>query len=150
MTRTHGHASTGNNSPTYRTWRSMRKRCLDKAHLHYDRYGGAGVTICERWDSFENFLADMGERPEGKTLDRYPVKDGNYEPGNCRWATKREQALNRKSTVWIEIDGQRKCIKEWAAIYGINKQVVGTRLRLGWEPVRALTQPTKEYRERKN
>lgn len=89
--RAHGLSKT----PTWKSWRQMRKRCLTPGTLHYDRYGGRGITICERWNSFENFLADMGERPEGKTLDRYPDPDGNYEPSNCRWATPSEQVLNR-------------------------------------------------------
>jgi hypothetical protein len=76
----------------------MRKRCLDRNHENYPLYGGRGITICARWESFESFLADMGERPDGTTLDRFPDRDGNYEPGNCRWATPVEQAHNREQT----------------------------------------------------
>jgi len=74
----------------------MRQRCFDSARAGYRDYGGRGITVCQRWNSFENFLADMGERPIGKTLDRFPNPDGNYEPGNCRWATPLEQARNRR------------------------------------------------------
>jgi hypothetical protein len=74
----------------------MKQRCNNLNHVAYHRYGGAGVKVCERWNnSFENFLADMGERPEGKTLDRFPNAFGNYEPGNCRWATPVEQEANK-------------------------------------------------------
>ena len=83
-------------TPTYTAWSAMRARCSYKPHVSYKYYGARGVSVCERWDSFENFLADMGERPEGKTLDRIDP-DGNYEPGNCRWATFREQRLNQRN-----------------------------------------------------
>jgi hypothetical protein len=72
----------------------MKQRCNDPKHRYFKNYGGRGIKICERWNSFENFLADMGERPEGMTLDRYPDNDGNYEMGNCRWATPKQQANN--------------------------------------------------------
>lgn len=82
----------------YETWRAMRKRCYQVTHHCYAAYGGRGITICDRWrgkNGFANFFADMGDRPEGKTLDRIDV-DGNYEPSNCRWATPQEQAANKR------------------------------------------------------
>jgi hypothetical protein len=89
--RRHGHRLL-KASRTYETWRAMHKRCADPENKYY---GGKGIKVCERWSSFDNFLADMGERPKGKTIDRWPNPAGDYEPGNCRWATGREQRLNR-------------------------------------------------------
>lgn len=83
-------------SPAYRSWIQMRTRCKNPNHHAYSEYGGRGIGVCPRWDSFENFLADMGERPEGKSLDRIDP-NGNYEPGNCRWAAPNIQAQNKRT-----------------------------------------------------
>lgn len=83
-------------SPTFNSWMSMRQRCTNPNDPAWRYYGGQGIKVCARWGSFDNFLADMGERPDGKTLDRWPDNAGNYEPGNCRWATAVEQNANRR------------------------------------------------------
>jgi len=127
-------------TPTYRSWDAMIQRCTNPKATGYAEYGGAGITVCERWRKFEAFLADMGERPDGTSLDRHPDLNGNYEPGNCRWATPREQNLNRAATRYIEFNGERKSLVEWAESLGITTPGMIRRLkRMPLE--RALTEP---------
>ena len=98
--------ATGKATPTYRSWVSMLARCNNPNASNYHLYGGRGIRVCDRWQAFENFLADVGERPDGTTLDRHPNPNGDYEPGNVRWATASEQAFNRRPTEqWAEKPG---------------------------------------------
>lgn len=142
----HRHTAGGRPSPTYISWASMMDRCHYPKHWAFARYGARGISVCERWRVFEGFLADMGERPKGRTLDRYPNRDGNYEPGNCRWATPSQQSENRANTVWFEIDGVRRTTAQWARATGIRRDVLYHRIRAGWDPRRALTQPVQHHR----
>ncbi|MFA5252819.1 MAG: hypothetical protein WC454_09595 [Phycisphaerae bacterium] len=96
--RIHDHAHRGSQTPTYQCWAAMLRRCRNKNTKDYPGYGGRGISVCERWLKYENFLADMGERPLGLTLDRIN-NDGNYEVNNCRWATHKEQAQNRRKAI---------------------------------------------------
>lgn len=121
----------GRHGPTLSVWRGMRDRCNNEKAASYPSYGGRGIAVCKRWnDSFEAFLADMGERPEGRSIDRID-NDGNYEPGNCRWATQKEQARNTRSNVLYDYEGERVCVAELAERCGLEPAVLRRRLELG-------------------
>lgn len=114
----------------YRIWWDMKKRCDSPGASSHRFYGGRGISVCDRWcGSYANFLADMGRRPSPKhTLDRIN-NDGNYEPGNCRWATWGEQARNKRNNVFIEFEGRRMIVKDWAAKLGITSSSLTQRIR---------------------
>lgn len=137
----HGHNINGKLSPTLSTWRSMLSRCNIKTSTSYKNYGLKGVKICKRWLEFNNFFQDMGERPSIKhTIDRIDNSKG-YSKENCRWATKSEQAINRKTTRFYTIDGETKCLKEWAKFYNIKYLIVFKRMARGWDLIESLTKP---------
>lgn len=122
------------NSPEYHCWLAMRKRCGDPEHKSYARYGGRGISVCERWqDSFENFYADMGPRPSLQHTIERNDNDAYYNPQNCRWATKKEQARNRRSTVNLSVNGETICLTEAAERLGLRVDTVWRRLnKHGW------------------
>lgn len=129
------------NTLTYKVWRGMQDRCGNPKNPNYHRYGERGIRVCERWtQSFAAFFEDMGEKPEGMSLDRID-NDGNYEPSNCRWATRAEQQRNRSTCHNITIGGETKSLTEWCEIYGKKSSTVIFRLRRGVSPVEALTAP---------
>lgn len=141
----HRHGLTGTH--TWYTWQSMKSRCLYRGNIDYWNYGGRGIIVCERWLTFENFYADMGERPEGQTIDRINM-DGNYEPGNCRWATHKQQANNKRSNRFLTHNGQTMTINQWAKIINISSQGLGGRFKRGWSTEKALT--TKKRKENRH
>lgn len=134
--RTHGKSRT--NNLTYNSWLRMRRRCSGAAFKDQAHYSGRGISVCERWNSFSNFLADMGARPPGTTLDRID-NDGNYEPGNCRWASNAEQSRNTSRNVWIEHNGKRLCLKDWADEIGVSPATLHSRYRRGWSHEEIIT-----------
>lgn len=122
-------------------WMSMRQRCLNSKHKSYKDYGGRGISICERWGRYENFLCDMGRRPSVRhTLERKDV-DGDYCPENCCWATGKQQCRNRRNNKLVEFGGQTKCLSEWAEIYGVTFHLLYDRLKRGWSFERAIATP---------
>jgi hypothetical protein len=135
----------GRNSkePEYQSWRNMMKRCFDPDSQSYEDYGKRGIRVCVRWLNYENFYADMGPRPSpSHTLERED-NDGNYEPGNCRWATRKEQARNRRSSVLLTYQDKQQTVAAWAEELGIGYQTLLKRLKN--RPVEeAFTIPVRE------
>ena len=136
----HGHGSSRN--PTYSKYQAMKQRCLNPKHKGWPRYGGRGIKVCERWlNSFENFLADMGESPEGMSIDRID-SDGHYEPANCRWASADEQANNKRNNRRIEIEGMVfASLSRACDHFGISYGVVRGRISRGNSIEQALKAP---------
>ena len=135
-------------SSTYKSWAGMKDRCRNSGKHNSHRYKDRGVTYCERWELFENFLADMGECPEGMTLDRYTDVGGNYEPKNCRWATPQEQARNRSNNRSLTLNGKTMLLCEWAEQTGLSHSLILYRLKAGWSVERALTTPPRPHQRR--
>lgn len=152
LRRTHGKCKT----PEYTAWSAMRSRCNGRSGRDYWRWGGRGVRVCAAWAEFERFLVDMGERPSSKhSIDRKD-NDGHYScgkceqcvangwPANCRWATAKEQAENRRGSTWFEFQGRRQTLSEWARELGMDQRLLWWRIRRGgWPAERAFTERTK-------
>jgi hypothetical protein len=138
----HGESTRQRRTPEYTAWVAMKARCSDPNHPSYQYYGGRGITVCQRWkDSYADFASDMGRRPPGHSIDRIN-NNGNYEPGNCRWATRREQSDNQGHHPTILMhDGKSRTITEWAAIAGLSRSALRTRLQRGWTLESALATP---------
>lgn len=127
--------------PSYGTWNSIRSRCFSKGNAGYPRYGAAGITMCDRWkNDFYAFVEDMGKRPsKAHSIDRFPNKAGNYEPGNCRWATRAEQMRNTRYTRLITHDGVTLCLLDWATRLGFHPSSIANRLDRGLSIKQALS-----------
>jgi hypothetical protein len=143
--RTHGYAGNGHKNRTteYRIWSLMIQRCENPKNPAFDRYGGRGISVCERWHKFESFLADMGDRPAGRSLDREDNERG-YEPGNCRWATRIEQGRNTRRARLLTLNGETMNVSAWAQRLGINSATLSERLEK-WPLERALTAPARRW-----
>lgn len=138
--RTHGMSS----ERIYKTWQAMRYRCENPSNEEFHNYGGRGIKVCDRWQDFTLFYADMGDLPSKEhSIERIDV-NGNYEPDNCTWATPKEQARNQRRTRMITHDGRTMCMSDWAEELGIKPVVLSARINTyGWSVEDALTMPVK-------
>jgi hypothetical protein len=119
----------------------MRKRCSNPNDANYEKYGARGIRVCARWEKFESFIADMGRKPGPRYSVERRDNNGNYEPGNCYWATDTEQARNKRSNRLITHDGRTQCLSAWAAESPVSPQHLRGRLRDGWEFADAIRAP---------
>jgi len=126
------------NTPIYKAWQAMHDRCKNLKNRHYKNYGGRGITVCDRWQEFSSFLADMGMRPKGFEVDRRD-NDGPYSPENCRWVTRRANLNNRRLNNLVEFNGEVKTVTEWAKVLDIHEETLRHRVNRGWPPEKALT-----------
>ena len=142
-TTTHGEPDS---SPEYMAWIGMKDRCMNPKNKRYSFYGGRGITVCEAWQmSFSQFLSDMGRRPSSShSLDRINNALG-YSPGNVRWATKVEQARNKRSNHLLSFNNITQCLSAWAEETGIRANTIKERLNIGWSVEDALTRPTGQW-----
>lgn len=134
-------------APIYSVWRNMLNRCENSRVRAFKDYGGRGIRVCERWHVFENFYADMGNIPAGKTLDRIDF-NGNYEPSNCRWATLVEQASNTRKNRFVTHNGKTQTVSAWAREVGLTAGRLGLRLAKGWSVEKALSTPLRKMKRK--
>lgn len=136
--RNYVHGFTKSEFAAYRSWKDMRGRCRNPKNSDYKDYGGRGISVCERWEDFAAFLADMGSRPDRTTLDRIDV-NGDYTPENCRWANAKQQANNKRSNHLIEMNGETRTLQSWCTQFGLEPSKVRYRLKRGWPLVKAFS-----------
>lgn len=125
----------GKGTRLYAIWQGMLRRCDDRGHKNWADYGGRGITVCERWRDFSHFAADMGQPPTGATIERRDNARG-YEPGNCHWADRKQQARNTRRSIIIEFQGRSQSLAAWAEEFGVNYWKLHSRYKLGWTPER--------------
>lgn len=131
-------------SPTWVTWQGLVQRCNNPKAPGFHRYGGRGITVCARWLKFANFLADMGIRPKGYTIERID-NNGGYHPGNCKWATYKEQENNKSTNKHLTFNGLTLTLSQWADKTGIYYNTIRQRIARQWPIERILTEPTRTY-----
>lgn len=140
--RTHGDDRRNARRPEYRIWAAIRSRCTNPDAGTYPRYGGRGIQVCARWDSYQNFIADMGPRPSADHQIERIDNNGPYAPENCRWATRVENCNNRSNNRLIDCNGRTQTLAEWSRETGLRSHTIANRIdRLGWAPARALSTP---------
>ena len=144
----HGHSPWGARpSRVYGIWTDMKKRCANSNSNRWEDYGGRGIEVCQRWNEFSNFLADMGEPPTAEhSLDRIDV-NGRYEPSNCRWASRMEQAANTRANKVLSYRGENLHIAEWARRLNVSASLISQRIILGWSVEDALTKPSQRQKK---
>lgn len=132
---THGLSRTSE----YSAWRGIRRRCLNPKYKHFHYYGGRGIKVCRRWLKFENFIADVGRKPsKHHSIDRYPDNNGDYKPGNVRWATRRQQMANRRITRTVVYKGKTVSLIELCRRMKVDHGMIRSRLKYGWTIERAI------------
>lgn len=142
-TRTHG---LSHKSPLYKTWTAVKERCYNPKSRYYRLYGGRGISLCDEWrDDFNAFLADLGDPPPRMTFDRID-NDGNYEPGNCRWATKRQQASNRANSYKIQHDGGFVSLSHFAEIHGLYYPVLAKNYKKNGSDLDAAVSKARQHK----
>lgn len=144
----HGNSIKTKVTKEYGTWQSMLHRTRSKKAINWENYGARGIKVCDRWLDFRNFIDDMGKAPSPKhSIDRIDV-NGDYEPNNCRWATPKEQNNNKTNNKLLTYDGKTMNLTQWSERLGIDRMLVGNRLRRGWSVEKALTSPklTNQYK----
>ncbi len=138
-----GYRHGGFGTVEYASWNAMLSRCYNNKVDSYKHYGGRGIVVCEEWLKFENFIRDMGKKPrKNYSIDRIDV-DGNYEKSNCRWATPKVQSRNKRNNRWVELNGERLVLSDWAVRVGIKVDTLWRRLKYGWSEEKTLTTPVK-------
>lgn len=145
----HGHNTLKGATPEYTTWSNIKARCYDEKNKSYSRYGAKGIRVCDRWiNSFDNFLSDMGTRPSNDhSIDRFPNKKGDYEPSNCRWATRHQQVNNKTSNIIIDYKGETKTLSQWCEELNLGYHLVFGRLKYGWSVKDAFEKPKREIKK---
>lgn len=134
---------------TYKIWLGMKSRCFTASATGYENYGGRGISVCDRWMMFENFLSDMGECPAGMSIDRKD-SDANYSPDSCRWATRKEQNRNQRRLMYLTLGGRTQCASAWADEVGMQVSSLLGRIKRGWSVEKALQTPIRSHKEYAN